>query len=87
MNLIIGNMILVQNVQKPPVASHLKSLRFFSNSAVKIHDSQAYRNMEMKRELITIDQRNMVLSFQIGFSFVRVAVACAIPGMESLSEY
>ena len=38
---------------------------FFSlNSAVKVHDSQAYRNMEMKRERIsfTFDPRDMLLS-------------------------
>ena len=49
----------------------------FSNSAVKVHDSQAYRNMEMTRERIsfTFDLGNMLLSLQMGFSFVRVAVA------------
>ena len=26
---------------------------FFSNSAVKVHDSQAYKNMEMTRERIS----------------------------------
>ena len=64
----------------------------FSNSAVKVHDSQAYRNMEMTRERIsfTFDPRDMLLSLQMGFSFVRAAVACAIlertSGLEPLSE-
>ena len=46
--------------------------------------------MEMKRERISItfDPRDMLSSLQIGFSFVRVAVACAIiekiSGLESL---
>ena len=28
-NLLIGNMVFIRNVQKPPVASHLKSLCSF----------------------------------------------------------
>ena len=57
-----------------------KACVLFSNSAVRVHDSQTYRNMEMKREHIsfTFDPRDMLLSLQIGFSFVRAAVACAI---------
>ena len=64
----------------------------FSNSAVKVHDSQAYINMEMTRERIsfTFDPRDMLLSLQMGFSFVRAAVACAIlertSGLEPSSE-
>ena len=69
-----------------------QKLTFFSNSAVKVHDSQAYRNMEMTRECIsfTSDPRDMLLSLQMGFSFVRAAVACAIlertSGLEPSSE-
>ena len=67
---------------------------FFSNSAVKVHGSQAYRyrNMEMRRERIsfTFDPRDALLSLQMGFSFVRAAVVCAIleriSGLEALSE-
>ena len=57
-----------------------KACILFSNSAVKVHDSQAHRNMEMTRERIsfTFDPRDMLLSLQMGFSFVRAAVACAI---------
>ena len=64
----------------------------FSNSAVKVHDSQAYRNMEMTRERInfTFDLGNMLLFLQMGFSFGRVAVACSIleriSGLEPSSE-
>ncbi|MES9993104.1 MAG: hypothetical protein ABW098_14190, partial [Candidatus Thiodiazotropha sp.] len=49
----------------------------FTSSAVKAHESQAYRNMEMTRERIslTFDARDMLLSLNIGFSFVRAAVA------------
>ena len=57
-----------------------KACVLFSNSAVKVHDSQAYRNMQMTRERIsfTFDPRDMLLSRQTGSSFVRAAVACAI---------
>ena len=52
----------------------------FCYSTVKVHDSQTYRNMEMKREhnSFTFDLRTMFLSFQINFSFVRATVACSI---------
>ena len=69
-----------------------KACVLFSNSAVKVHDSQAYRNMEVTRERIsfTFDPRDMLLSLQIGFSFVRAAVACTIvertSGLELSSE-
>ena len=69
-----------------------KACVLFSNSAVKVHYSQAYRNMEMTRECIgfTFDPRDMLLSLQMGFSFVRAAVACAIlertSGLEPSSE-
>ena len=74
--------------------SHLisKACVLFSNSAVRVHDSQAYRNMKMTRERIsfTFDPRDMLLSPQIGFSFVRYEVACAIlertSGLEPSSE-
>ena len=72
--------------------SSQKSCVLFSNSAVKVHDSKAYRNMEMTRECIsfTFDPRDMLLSLQMGFSFVRAAVACSIlertSGLEPLSE-
>ena len=92
-NLLIGNMVLVPNAQYPQIASHLKGLRFFfSNSTVKVYDSQVYKNMEMTRKRIsfTFDPRDMLVSLQMGFSFVRVAMACAIlertSGLEPSSE-
>ena len=91
MNLLIGNMDLIRNVQSPPVASNPKGV-LFSNSAVKAHDSQAYRNMEMTRERIgfIFDSGDILLSLQMGFSFVRATVACAIlkrlSGLELSSE-
>ena len=65
---------------------------FFSRPAVKVHDSQAYRNMELTRKRIsfTFDPRDMLLSLQMGFGFVRAAVACAFlertSGLEPSSE-
>ena len=52
----------------------------FSSSAVKVHDSQAYRNIDMTRKSISsiFDPRHMLLSLHTGFSFVRAAVACTI---------
>ena len=43
-----------------------KACVLFSNSAAKVHDSQAYRNMEMTRERIsfTFDPRDMLLSLK-----------------------
>ena len=54
--------------------------------------SMIHRNMDMTRERIsfTFDPRDMLLSLQMGFSFVRAAVACAIlertSGLEPSSE-
>ena len=64
----------------PPVVSHLQGLFFFSNSTVKIQDSQAYRNVEMTRERIsfTFEPRERFITLQMGFSFVRAVAACAI---------
>ena len=69
-----------------------KACVLFSNSAVKVYDSQANRNMEMARERIsfTFDPRDMLLSLQMDFSFVRAAEAYAvlerISGLEPSSE-
>ena len=64
---------------------------FFSNSAVKVHDSQAYKNGNDKGTIsFTFDSRDMLLTPQMVFSFVRTAVACAIlqktSGLEPFSE-
>ena len=61
---LLGNMVLVRNVKYPLVASYLKGQFLFSTSAVKFHDSEAYRNIGMTREPIsfTFDPRDMFLS-------------------------
>ena len=49
-------------------------------SAVRIHDSQAYKKTDVTRERISriSELRDMLLSFQTGFSLVNAAVVCAI---------
>ena len=48
--------------------------------AVRVHDSHAYRKMDVIRERIShvLELREILLSIQIGFSLVNAAVACAI---------
>ena len=55
------------------------------SSAVRVHDSQAYRQMDVKRERISciLELREISLSFQTGFNHVNAAVVCAI--LESIS--
>ena len=47
---------------------------------MRVHDSQAYRKMDVKRERISriLELKKILLSIQIGFSLVNAAVACAI---------
>ena len=50
------------------------------SSAVRVHDSQAYRKMDVTRESISriLELREILLSIQTGFNLVNAAVACAI---------
>ena len=52
---------------------------------MRVHDSQAYRKIDVTRERISriLELREILLSIQIGFSLVNAAVACAI--LESIS--
>ena len=52
---------------------------------MRVHDSQAYRKMDMIRERISriLELRKMLLSVQTGFILVNAAVVCAI--LESIS--
>ena len=52
----------------------------FWSSAVRAHNSQVYRKMDVTRERISriLELRKILLSIQIGFSLVNAAVACAI---------
>ena len=61
------------------------------SSAVKAHGSQEYRKMDVTRERSSrmLELREILLSFQTGFSLVSAAVVCAIlesiPRMEPSS--
>ena len=50
------------------------------SSAVRVPDSQAYRKMDVTRERISriLELREILLSFQTGFSLVNAAVVCSI---------
>ena len=49
-------------------------------SAVRVHDSQAYRQMDVTRERISriLELREILVSIQTGFNLVNAAVVCAI---------
>ena len=55
------------------------------SSAVRDYDSQAYSKVDVTRERISriMELREMILSFQSGFSRLSAAVICAI--LESIS--
>ena len=57
----------------------------FLSSAVRIHDSQAYKKMDVTSERISriLELREILMSFQTGFNLVDAAVVCAI--LESVS--
>ena len=50
------------------------------SSAVKVHDSQAYRKMDVTREHFRciLELREILLLFQTGFNLVSAAVVCGI---------
>ena len=52
---------------------------------MRVHDSQAYRKMDVTRERISriLELREILLSIEAGFSPVSAAVVCAI--LESIS--
>ena len=55
------------------------------SSAVKVHDSQAYRKMDVTRERITriLELREMLLSFQTGYNLLNADIVRDI--LESIS--
>ena len=55
------------------------------NSAVMVHDSQAYRKMDVTRECVSciLELREILLSFQDGFNLINAAVVYAV--LESIS--
>ena len=62
------------------------------SSAVRVHESQAYRKIGMTRERISriLELRETLLSFHTGFNLVNTAVVCAslegISGLEPSSN-
>ena len=52
---------------------------------MRVHDSQAYRKMDVTRERFSriLELREILLSFQTGFNLVNAAVVCAV--LESIS--
>ena len=52
---------------------------------MRVHDSQAYRKMDVTRERIIriLELREILLSFQTGFNLVNAAVVCAV--LDSIS--
>ena len=52
---------------------------------MRVHDSQVYGKMDVTRERIShiLELREILLSFQSGFSLVNAVVVCAI--LESIS--
>ena len=62
------------------------------SSAVRVHDSQAYRKMDVTRELVSriLELREMLLSCETGFNLVNAAVICAnlesFSGLKPLSD-
>ena len=53
---------------------------FFGLSAVRVHDSQACRKMDVTRERISriFELGEILMSFQTGFNLVNIDVVCAI---------
>ena len=53
---------------------------------MRVHDSQAYRKMDVTRDGISrvLELREILLSFQIGFNLVSAAAVCAI--LENISS-
>ena len=61
------------------------------SSAVRVHDSQAYRKTDVTRERTThiLELKEMLLLFQTGFNLVNAAVYVileSISGLEPLSD-
>ena len=58
----------------------------WSCAAVRVHDSQAYRNMDVTKERISriLELREILLSFQTGFNLVNAAVVFTF--LESISD-
>ena len=72
---LVGNMVFVC------VVSSMDCILLWS-SAVRVHDSPAYRKMDVTRKHIShiLELREILLSIQTGFSLVNAAVFLCYPG-------
>ena len=86
-NLLVRHLVFVGNVQKSPIASHLKGLDPSVSFRVKIQLSQAQRNVDKMsvRISLTLEASEMFLSLHMIFSLERAAVVCAI--LERISTF
>ena len=84
---LVGNMVFVIIEMRSILRQHLISMAciLLWSSAVRVHDSHAYRKMDVTREGIShiLELREILLSVQTGFNLVNAAVLCAI--LESIS--
>ena len=77
---LVGNMVFVIDAWYLAVAPHYHGLYSSLEAAVRVHDSQAYRKMDVTRKRIRriLELRERLLSFQTGFNLSNGAVVCAI---------
>ena len=82
MHFLVGTMVFVCILRYHQISMGCSLLW---SSAVRVHNSQAYSKMDVTRKRIRhiLELREIVLSFQTGFSLVNAAVVCAI--LESIS--
>ena len=74
---LVGNMVFVGDALYLAVAPHFHgSWCLLCSSPLRIHDSQAYRKVDVTRERISciLEQREMLLSFQTSFNLVNATV-------------
>ena len=80
LHFLIGSMISVRDTEEFAETSHLQYLYPLSMSAVMVHISHAYKNMDKAREHISLimELMEMWLSFQMTFSLATASVVWAI---------
>ena len=80
---LVGNMVLYET--RSILWYHFISMAciLLWSSAVRVHDSQSYRKMDVTRERIScfLEPRETLLSFRTGVNLANAAVVCAIAGL------
>ena len=73
-----------------PLIPNNQPTSLYSYSAIKVHDSQAFRTVTRQRINFIFHPSGILLSFQPGCSFFRAALACTVlditSGFEPSSE-